>query len=338
MKILFIFILCHGAIASEIDSFNIDIKTLKDASPLLNSEVNHSIQLAIKESMEAYPDTCNKKSLVNILKKKLAREGISHHEHFAMESDLIDKVDRRKSKSIYRNFSFKEMSLVYIYPRAMGKTINLDGHLVGTDKIGHFFAEGFLYYNNYFKKGRELKEALIFAADVHEGFLAARFTGVISYGDLVANFNGYRFWSQIFKDNSDLLNETDTAYIYCKENKWIQNRQFRWDSFVDSGWDESRNCSKLFSQTEVDKVKKHLNKVELAKCHSPATVESLQSRYGEYYKYLINDEGISLYGPNDVHMPKTFWQRVNQSLSWGANTAEWPGIKYILSTIFFNRS
>ena len=71
------------------------------------------------------------------------------------------------------------------------------------------------------------------------GYFGAMTTGVHSYGDLVSNYQGMQFWI-------DLLGKyghVDQPFVQCVDNKWKMMKEFRWERYVDAGWDESINCN-----------------------------------------------------------------------------------------------
>ena len=57
--------------------------------------------------------------------------------------------------------------------------------------------------------------------------LGAYGTGVMSYGDLAANFNGMRFWNHILGKRKDILNQDLGPYVKCKDRKWVVNKKDR---------------------------------------------------------------------------------------------------------------
>ena len=74
-------------------------------------------------------------------------------------------------------------------------TIKVAGVFFGTDKIGHFFSQGRKFYGRYRRLRDESKAAR--QAIFTENWLFGRLTtGIYSNADLVANYEGYRFYRE----------------------------------------------------------------------------------------------------------------------------------------------
>jgi len=88
-------------------------------------------------------------------------------------------------------------------------TINVDGTLLGTDKIIHFVHLGHIYYSSYREARKSgVDEARAVAKVVHlsagynpflseNGFLGMVTTGIRSNGDLAANYAGFKFYRNL---------------------------------------------------------------------------------------------------------------------------------------------
>jgi hypothetical protein len=88
-------------------------------------------------------------------------------------------------------------------------TINVDGTLLGTDKIIHFVHLGHIYYSSYLDaRKRGVSEAQAVAGAVRlsagynpflseNGFLGILTTGIRSNGDLAANYAGFKFYRNL---------------------------------------------------------------------------------------------------------------------------------------------
>ncbi len=88
-------------------------------------------------------------------------------------------------------------------------TINVDGTLLGTDKIIHFVHLGHIYHSSYLDARKHgVGEAEAVASAVHlsagfnpflseNGFLGILTTGIRSNGDLAANYAGFKFYRNL---------------------------------------------------------------------------------------------------------------------------------------------
>src|SRR5690606_31300933 len=132
-------------------------------------------------------------------------------------------------------------------PLAMSAIINLGGHKIGVDKLEHLFDRGYAYFEEHYLNKKGIEETLINGVWWEKALYGGKKwgTGVFSYGDLAANFNGMRFWNDILGKNRDVLGESIDPYILCHDNKWIQINQVDITHYIDASYDEAINCSKF---------------------------------------------------------------------------------------------
>ncbi len=116
----------------------------------------------------------------------------------------------------------------------VGKSIRLNNQLVGSDKIGHFLSQGRKFYRRYVRTGSEIQASRqsIFTEKAIFGKLT---TGAYSNADLVANYEGYRFYRSLFED--DVI-PGKPAILSWQEGGWIVQREFDWADHVNAYWDE----------------------------------------------------------------------------------------------------
>ena len=67
---------------------------------------------------------------------------------------------------------------------------------IGTDKLGHFFAQGYEYFEKAVLEGKGVDAAVAYGKSTEEGKYGLGTTGVYSYADLEANKAGYNFYKQ----------------------------------------------------------------------------------------------------------------------------------------------
>ena len=99
---------------------------------------------------------------------------------------------------------------------------------IGSDKIEHFFGRGYVYFNKFYNKKKSIEKIHGYGYYLERYQLGATMTGVYSYADLVANFNGMRFWNHILQAESDILGEDLGPYVRCYEGKWEQIKDVNW--------------------------------------------------------------------------------------------------------------
>jgi hypothetical protein len=121
----------------------------------------------------------------------------------------------------------------------VGKTIRLNGQLTGSDKIGHFLSQGRKYYRRY----RRLQSEA--AAAAHSAFTERAIfgrvtTGSYSNADLVANYEGHRFYRSLFEDD---IVPGKPAILRWQDGGWVMQRPFDWADHVNEYWDEALNIN-----------------------------------------------------------------------------------------------
>jgi len=215
----------------------------------LNDETNKRIHKVIKDFNEEMDINCNED--LKLLKskettmwgsKKMPKIYMQMKDMLggglfgAMEkwSEKSDKVTRYGDGS-------------YIYGKSiMGNfynlqtAFNLNGHVVGPDKLGHFVDQGFELYEEFLggKTPKEgFKKAMQHSNTMEDSYYGIDVSGVKSYGDMGANYSGMKFWYN--------LTGKDNSYIRCdaKSGKYKVNRDFDWAEFADDTWDQGINCS-----------------------------------------------------------------------------------------------
>ena len=132
-------------------------------------------------------------------------------------------------------------------------TIKVHGHYIGTDKIGHFFAMGYYYYNVY--QGARLlgnthEESLQKASDIcgwttENSFLGITSTAIYSNADLAANYLGLKFYLNLHQPVK-VAGHLEPAIIvrdgeYWKIRDGLHQNSPLFAKFVSAHWDEVLN-------------------------------------------------------------------------------------------------
>jgi hypothetical protein len=132
-------------------------------------------------------------------------------------------------------------------------TIKVHGHYIGTDKIGHFFAMGYYYYNVYQAArllGKTHEESLQKAADIcgwttENSFLGITSTAIYSNADLAANYLGLKFYLNI-NQPVRILGKLEPALVvrdgdYWKVRDGLSQNEPLFAKYVSAHWDEVLN-------------------------------------------------------------------------------------------------
>ena len=305
------------AVASEVDTFTDQCDPLPDLSDHLSAKVTEGLIQACKTANRRsrlhyfktnYPfppeqgvDYCNQAILYKEIRGQFARALVGQLESYVNElpGDQARTIDF--DHSIYRDFTVEETPTLAGLKK-MGAVVRLKDNLVGAEKFGHFFSEGWSYYIRAYAHEKDLKKALVFGLMSESIYFGALTTGVFSFSDLIANFNGMRFWNRILAEEEDPLDpeETLSPYICCENNRWTVKIPFSWEDYVDPAWDERYNRSLFRNEVLLEKVRQRIDAMgdsamSDCPCTSPASrktkIENMQSKYKTFSPELLNLEG-----------------------------------------------
>ena len=232
---LLLIIITPGLIrAFETDQFSNRQQPIADATSLLNKQVN----LAIGQSITGLNGARNEMKVVNGIYNIIGgKHWVDKLERWAMDSSEVERLITPAHESIYQGHPFWATRVAAFF--GVGATLNINGVLVGTDKIGHFLSQGRKFYRRWIKMNDE-SQAAQHSAYTERAIFGQMSTGSYSNADLVANYEGYRFYRSLFEDN---IIEGKPAILEWKQDHWIMQRPFDWADHVNDYWDEALNIN-----------------------------------------------------------------------------------------------
>ncbi len=279
--LIMIFILSGHVIAAESDPFTVRNWHFVDVTEQLNVEVQRRMELALIKTNEV--SGCRIKKLQNEMGKVLKRPIIGQVEDWVNHSNLPGNRVTLKD-SIYRDSTFFQSTGLHMTEASMAPVIMLNGEIVGTDKLGHFFDEGWALYSIYRKKNN-LEASLNYSEKTENGIFGMMAAGIESYADKVANFHGLTFWS-------DLVGEGYTSkkspYFKCEDEHFVMIRKFDWADYVDGAWDESINCNRFRPGDFEVNVLNHIKELGMTCPVEPEKCVDAAARYGELRNHLLH--------------------------------------------------
>jgi hypothetical protein len=144
--------------------------------------------------------------------------------------------------------------------------VRVSGVLMGIDKLGHFLAQGFQYYEQHRALSRELPasaryEALRGYGHAQEvGALGIATGGVYSFADLAANWAGMLFFLALF-DDIDVEGEQHARYFEpTASGGYRLSRTFHWSEWVSPDWDEVLNPAAVAQRALLDKIADNMHR------------------------------------------------------------------------------
>jgi hypothetical protein len=249
--------LAPGAGAIETDQFYAWDRELDDSTDMLNAKVNAEIQITL-ERLNAKPAWAGRKC--HEVAKRIDRHFrllIFHDlELWANNTSLIARIPATPEEELRyrREYLYSNHALVdpgtWMPP---SPTIEAAGVRFGTDKLTHFFSEGWFSYGWYRKaiqKGLTPEEAqrraIKHGITLERSVLGTGASGVFSPADLEANYSGMEFFIALCTDESPGLQHG--------EHGWELSEPFDFRRQVSPEWDESYQPS-VYTKRRWKKVR-----------------------------------------------------------------------------------
>ena len=222
----------QAGLAYETDPYTKRHIDIADSTAVLDREVN----AALDAVAGAWKGGENEWRFVNLVHRKLGGPWpVDRLERWAMRSDEVERLPVTRRESLYAQLPIRATRTARFW--GFGRTIKVDGVLIGTDKIGHFFSQGRKFYRRYLRSGDERQAGR--RAVMTERLLFGRMmTGIFSNADLVANYEGYRFYRGLFHDG---VVGDRPALMAWRDGVPERVRDFTWADHVNAFWDEALN-------------------------------------------------------------------------------------------------
>ncbi|MFZ4715318.1 MAG: hypothetical protein ACOYL6_16465 [Bacteriovoracaceae bacterium] len=292
------------AFASEVDQFTKRYEPLEDVATIINAKANDYLELAIKAHNES-SSTCDETKLYSELKVYFSNHKHGHLVRYILHDEALPKRRFKVKDSIYADFSVLDGYLLGKKSAdesevALGPLLRMGERTIGSDKFEHLFGRGFVYFTLYYLEGKNIDRVLskgeFGERTVYGGTRLA--TGVYSFADLTANFNGMRFWNNMLSLRPDILGKSYGPYIKCKNDRYAKVKNIDFLEYFDDGFDEAINCSRFASGKAAKKLKAKLNELknndpdhEYTCPVDSSKIPALVEKYKEFAPRLINLEG-----------------------------------------------
>ena len=224
--------LCLTALGYETDPYSNRHVDIVDSTGVLDARVN----VALDDVAASWGRGEDEWRFVEGVYRRLGGPWfVDRLERWAIRSDDVEKLPVDRGESMYRRLPLRATRVAGIF--GIGRTIKVNDVLIGTDKIGHFFSQGRKFYRRYRQSGDESLAGR--RAVMTERMLFGRLmTGAFSNADLVANFEGYRFYRGLFHDGAV---PGQPALMAWREGRPVRRRDFTWSDHVNAFWDEALN-------------------------------------------------------------------------------------------------
>lgn len=234
VRLVLLLVFSCGAGAYESDQYTNRTQDISDSLELMDGAVNKAIQdiLARKN-----PPRTNSRIAKAIYFEIGGLYWADKIERWAAKSSEVEKYDQTRRDSVYKGMPFWATRVNFIF--GIGRSFRVNGVMVGSDKFGHFVSQGYKYYLREVRG--EPREKLL-----KKGWFAERWiygeltTGLFSNADIVANYEGWRFYQSLFKDN---VVKSKKSILMLNKGIYVQQRPFSFADHINDYWDEALNPS-----------------------------------------------------------------------------------------------
>lgn len=214
-------------------------------------------------------------------------------------------------KTGYRKSIFLDFPTNYL---TISSTVNLYGTQFGTDKIAHFFQQGYTYYKIYNRalaKGlapdEAAQKAVRWGQKTERTFYGTLVSGVYSNADLFANYVGMKFYQGLTRPVK-IGNNTKPAVLLLKNGIWTlaENadlRTFLIKPFISNHLNEALNPS-MFIKGLRSSVRRTVRKQScqqwlkqypnLSQTDLNQTLEGSKFWYGEDYGFTDSENFVTI--------------------------------------------
>lgn len=265
------------AVAYETDQYLNRLQPVEDSIELMDDYVNLRIAKVVADWQGRRHD---RQLAVDIYHQMASWYWVDKIERWAMDNPAVGKYRQKRNDSIYSNSPVWATRVNFFF--GIGRSIKVNGVILGTDKLGHFFSQGFKYYKRD-KRGLAADSVLQRGAFAERWLFGLLTTGVYSNADLVANYEGMLFYQGLFDNN---IVKGKRALIGWDGDRPFMQRSFTWRDHINDYWDEALNPSFV-----VASLRKHLLSAIEKLCGefqlSPASFAPLEDvGLWEQYKHI----------------------------------------------------
>ncbi|MFL5355396.1 hypothetical protein [Archangium sp.] len=231
--------------ATETDQYFAIDKPLRDSLGVLNEKINRDVLGALELVNRGDWEHTSCQDVSQRVYQRFRIAGLHKIELWAENTPRIDRSPHHaeyegflRESSLYRNSRFWDWGLTF----GVRPTFNVDGIHMGADKLSHFFQTGWKYHKRFralrqagVPEHEALEQVVRYGVGTEYGSLGLGATGVFSFGDLEANYQGFRFYRSLCEGEQPRLVKTAGG--------WRLQRPFDWREYLSRRLDESCNNS-----------------------------------------------------------------------------------------------
>jgi hypothetical protein len=251
--------------AREVDQFSdrlFQVRHLADSSAVIDARMNEMLRSIAAALSEARPTNQPDRDRIVYDAFQGDRFEFVAQLRTPFESWVRDDADVElfhvDGRGIYGgDVDYDDMGMAWYIESA--PVIRLGPLLVGIDKLGHFIGQGWFYYRRYERirnadpavhDDEVLRRVREYGHELEVGYQGLVGTGVYSYADLAANWQGMQFYRSLFAGPS--------PYFQATHGRYRLVREFHILDYATDDWDEVQNPSRPRSDRFYVKVARYL--------------------------------------------------------------------------------
>jgi hypothetical protein len=193
-----------------------------------------------------------------VFQHPLLAELVTPYEEWAKHTPELP-LYRVRDKGIYGNaVNYDDMRMTWYIE--LSPIIQVNGTLIGLDKLGHFLAQGFQYFEYYNSLDHDMlvperaQRVREFGHRQEVGQLGLATGGIYSVADLASNWSGMLFFLSLFDDVRVAAEQHARFFARDSGGVFRRVRDFHWSEWVSSDWDEALNPAHAEKRVLFDKV------------------------------------------------------------------------------------
>lgn len=238
------FFLGTATFALETDNYIVWKRELKDSSPKINARITTEIEKALK-AINELKEVQNCEAVTVAIGEMFRSQKIKENplENW-LKTNLADNEIYPRTGDYVKDSIYRDPLRFYIPYFGLSPNVSVNGINFGTDKLTHFSSTGRRYfkrYMKYLKSGNLDEEArrkiVLFGINNERSILGYWASGVFSYGDIEANYQGFLFYKKMCTD------DTDTYLQQQSTGKWKLVKSPDINDYVSPYLDETYNLS-----------------------------------------------------------------------------------------------
>lgn len=246
-----------SVLALESDQYYASARPLEDSSDEINAQINRQIRETLERLNGNHgggPVPCSRaaRKIASAFKMFIFQD----IELWALNTTRVPRIPSTPEEELhYRRVSMFRKTSPIDFGASLPPvpTIEIDGIRIGTDKLSHFFAEGWRYHRRYLralKSGlppvQAEERAMRIGFYLEKTLLGLRTSGIFSFGDLEANYKGMLFYRSFC--------DVPEPALVQDGNGWSLARPIDLRDYVTPEWDESYK-NPVFSKRRWKKVR-----------------------------------------------------------------------------------